>query len=111
MSAPAPGALTVSSVIEDGIASIFLRGELDLASAPQMEECLANVLERAPTRVVVDLGQLAFIDSTGLRLLLQADTRAREHGYELVLRPGADSVQRVFEVAGAVDVLRFEPSE
>jgi anti-sigma B factor antagonist len=111
MSASSPGALTVSSVVENGVASIFLRGELDLASAPQVEECLASVLERAPTRIVVDLGQLAFIDSTGLRLLLQADGRAKEHGYELVLRPADPSVQRVFEVAGALDALRFEPSE
>ena len=73
-----------------------------------MEECLAAVAERDPTRIVVDLGRLAFIDSTGLRLLLQADARAREHGYELVLRPGGASVQRVFEVTGALDVLRFE---
>jgi anti-anti-sigma factor len=59
----------------------------------------------------MDLGQLAFIDSTGLRLLLQADARAKEHGYELVLRPSTSSVQRVFEVAGALEVLHFEPSE
>ena len=59
---------------------------------------------------MIDLSRLQFIDSTGLRLLLQADARAREQGYELVLQPGEPTVQRVFEVTGALDVLHFEDS-
>jgi anti-sigma B factor antagonist len=56
----------------------------------------------------VDMRRLRFIDSTGLRLLLQANARAQERGYELLLRPGEPAVQRVFEVTGALEVLRFE---
>jgi len=109
---PAPGSLRISSVVDDGTVSISLEGELDLASAPQVEERLSSVEARRPARLIVDLSRLAFIDSTGLRLLLQADARAREHGCELVLRPGDASVQRVFEVTGALDALRFEsPAE
>jgi anti-anti-sigma factor len=107
-SVPGPGTLTVSSTVTDGTANISLVGELDLASARQVEECLASVEDGNPSRLVVDLSRLAFIDSTGLRLLLQADARARERGGELVLLPGDASVQRVFEVTGALDVLRFE---
>lgn len=73
-----------------------------------MEEHFATIDEQAPARVVVDLSGLAFIDSSGLRMLLLADARAREHGYELVLLAGAESVQRVFEMTGALDVLHFE---
>jgi anti-anti-sigma factor len=105
---PAPGTLVISSAVDDGTASIALAGELDLAGARQLETRLDEVEREGPTRLVIDLGRLAFIDSTGLRLLLQADARARERGCELVLRPGEDSVQRVFEVTGALDVLRFE---
>jgi anti-sigma B factor antagonist len=107
---PAPGSLLISSVSADGTFSISLEGELDLASARKMEERLEAIDEEGPSRVIVDLGKLAFIDSTGLRVLLLADARARERGYELVLRPGEPSVQRVFEVTGALDVLRFEGS-
>lgn len=102
------GGLTISSVVEDGTVSIALEGELDLAGARQMEESLAAAEREEPARLIVDLGRLAFIDSTGLRLLLQADARAREHGYELVLRPGEPAVQRAFEVTGALGILRFE---
>jgi anti-anti-sigma factor len=107
---PVPGGLTISCVFHDGTASVTLEGELDLASATQMEERLIAAEDRGPTRMVIDLSGLAFIDSTGLRVLLQADTRAREQGYELVLRPGEASIQRVFEVTGALDILRFETS-
>jgi len=111
--APAPGGLTISSGSEDGAPSIVLVGELDLSGAGQMEASLAEA-ERAlarggeRARLLIDLSRLTFLDSTGLRLLLQADMRAREGGYELVLRRGGPSVQRVFEVTGALDVLRFE---
>jgi anti-anti-sigma factor len=105
---PKPGSLTISSVLVDGAVTVSLQGELDLASARRMEERLSAIDEGGPSRVIVDLGGLAFLDSTGLRVLLLADARARERGYELVLRPGEESVQRVFEVTGALDVLRFE---
>jgi stage II sporulation protein AA (anti-sigma F factor antagonist) len=107
-SAPGPGTLVISSAVEDGTASIALAGELDLAGARQLESRLDEVERENPARLVIDLGSLAFIDSTGLRLLLQADARARERGCELFLRRGEPSVQRVFEVTGALDVLRFE---
>jgi anti-sigma B factor antagonist len=108
VSAPAAGGLSISSVVEDGTVSIALAGELDLAGARQLEESLAAAERESPARLVVDLERLKFIDSTGLRLLLQADARARERGCELVLRPGEPAVQRAFEVTGALGVLRFE---
>jgi anti-anti-sigma factor len=92
----------------DGAVKVSLGGELDLASAARMEEHFVAIDEQAPARVVVDLGGLSFIDSSGLRMLLLADARAREHGYELVLLAGPEPVQRVFEMTGALDVLRFE---
>ena len=106
--APAPGTLAISSAVEDGTVSIALAGELDLAGASRLEARLEEIERDGPARLVVDLRRLVFIDSTGLRLLLQAAARARERGCELVLRPGEPSVQRVFEVTGALDVLRFE---
>ena len=110
-SIPGPGRLKISSMVDDGTVSLALEGELDLAGAPEMEASLAAAERDGPTRMVVDLSRLQFIDSTGLRLLLQADARAKEQGYELVLRPGAQAVQRVFEVTGALAILRFEGAE
>lgn len=103
-----PGGLSISSSIGDGVASLALRGELDLAGAPLLERTLLELERQSPSLLVVDLGALRFIDSTGLRLLLAANTRAHKRGGELVLRPGDANVQRVFDVTGALEVLRFE---
>jgi anti-anti-sigma factor len=105
---PVPGSLSISSAREAGTVQVTLAGELDLANAKTLEEHLFEASQNSPARVIIDLGRLAFIDSTGLRLLLQADARAREHGYEFLLRPGEASVQRVFEITGALDVLNFQ---
>lgn len=105
---PAPGSFSISSSIDGDTASIALHGELDLASAPALESSLNTIEQQTPGRLVIDLRDLRFMDSTGLRLLLQADARWRERGAQLVLRPGEPAVQRVFDVTGALDVLRFE---
>jgi anti-anti-sigma factor len=102
------GSFQVSSAPVDGAIEISLQGELDLASARQMEEHFNAIDEQGPSRVVIDLSGLSFIDSSGLRALLLADARARDQGYELVLLPGQEPVQRVFEMTGALDVLHFE---
>jgi anti-sigma B factor antagonist len=104
------GGLSISSAVEAGIAELRLDGELDLASAPELERRLAELERQRPDRLIVDLTALSFLDSTGLRVLLQAEARASERGSELVLRPGEASVQRIFDVTGALEVLNFEPS-
>ncbi len=105
---PKPGSLEISSEVLGGATRVRLEGELDLASAHAIEERLAAIEEQRPERVVIDLGGLTFIDSSGLRVFLLADSRAREQGFELLLAPGPEPVQRVFEMTGALDVLRFE---
>jgi anti-anti-sigma factor len=106
---PPLGALTIDLVQDNGTASLALEGELDIASAPALEERLSAVENDHPARVVIDMTGLAFIDSTGLRVLLQANARAGDGAHELVLRPGADAVQRVFETTGVFAAFHFEP--
>ena len=107
---PPPGRLSVSVDRGDAEVRLTLEGELDLASVGELEERLAAALADAPGRVVVDLRRLAFIDSSGLRTIIQGDATARAEGIELVLYPGGDSIQRVFALTGTNEVLRFEPA-
>jgi anti-anti-sigma factor len=108
---PPPGRLSVTAAARDGEVSLTLEGELDLASVGELEQRLAAAQAQAPRRLVVDLRRLAFIDSSGLRAIIQADAHARAQGTDLVLRPGGESIQRVFELTGALDALHFEPPE
>jgi anti-anti-sigma factor len=105
---PKPGTLEVASASDDGSVTVTLRGELDLASAGALQERLTAVEQAAPSLIVLDLSDLSFIDSSGLRVLLLADGRAREDGRELVLTHSSDAVQRVFEMTGTRDLLHFQ---
>jgi anti-anti-sigma factor len=82
----------------DGGAQVELKGELDLASAPKLDDELQRLEEGSPALLVVDLSRLSFMDSSGLRTLLAADSRAREAGRRFVLVRGDDRVQRVLAI-------------
>lgn len=102
-----PGGLELASATVGGVVTLTLRGELDLASAGALEQSLAAAERDRSARIVIDIADLHFIDSSGLRVLLLAAGRAREQDRELVLTRGGEAVQRVFELTGALDVLRF----
>jgi anti-sigma B factor antagonist len=83
--------------------AVSVAGELDIASAPRIEEALRIAEESAPAILVLDLRQLEFMDSTGLRTILAADARAREAGRRLVVVQGDENIKRVFEVTRLYD--------
>jgi anti-anti-sigma factor len=87
-----------------GVRVIHLTGELDIASVPALEEAL----EAADVpKVVVDLHELAFMDSTGLRAILLAARAAEERGASFALVQGPPSVHRVFEITQTAERLTW----
>lgn len=87
---------------------LALRGELDLASGPALQQQLDAAEADGSGRVLVDLGGLQFMDSTGLQILLGADRRQRGKGQSLMLRRGPRAIQRLFELTQTATVFRFE---
>jgi anti-anti-sigma factor len=103
----APGLdVTVEEMASGTVVSIA--GDLDLASADAVDEALRSAEERASEGpIVLDMTELAFIDSIGLRTVLLAHRRAEATGAGLVLvRSRSEDVTRLFEIAG-VGELRF----
>jgi anti-anti-sigma factor len=84
-----------------------LGGELDMSARFQAEQALDDLLAAPVEQLVVDLGEVTFVDSTGMGLVLEVHDRARSEGFRLRLLRGPDEVQRVFELAGVADVLPF----
>jgi anti-anti-sigma factor len=83
----------------DGTITIALSGELDVASAPAVAAALADA-QGDTALVVLDLGGLSFIDSTGLRTILVAHGQAERDGRRLVIVHGPPAVRRVFSMTG-----------
>ena len=90
----------------DGIYRIRLQGEFDLAAFPQAERALADAI-KTHQQIEVDLRELTFIDSSGVRALTVAWNRSRTMVRSFWIVPGPPAVQRVFDITGLTDVLPF----
>jgi anti-anti-sigma factor len=84
----------------DGVATVVVEGELDIATVPVLEGALSDLESGGARTLVLDLRGLRFMDSTGLRALLSARRRAHTAGRRLRLANLQPSVARVFEVTG-----------
>ena len=84
-------------------------GELDLDTTPELDRELTAARAAGAGRIVLDLRGLAFMDSTGLRLVIRWDTAAREEGFEFAIVPGPEVVQRVFRLTGMQDQIPVAP--
>jgi anti-sigma B factor antagonist len=83
---------------------VRVTGELDIATAPQLAEMLGQAEERCQ-RVVLDLRELAFMDSSGVHVILEASHRATAAGRGLVLVRGPAHADRVLDLTRAADSL------
>jgi anti-anti-sigma factor len=84
--------------------SIALSGELDLATAPTLEVELEGARGAHATLIVLDMRELEFIDSTGLRLILQAHRRSPG---QLLILGCPERVLRAFALCGLLELLTF----
>ena len=105
--------LSLETREEGELVRIAVAGELDLSSALTFDEELRRAEERRPKTLVIDLSGLRFLDSTGLRLIMSAQARARKRGVRLAIVEGGDAVKRIFRLAGVnrrLDIVSETPA-
>lgn len=90
--------LQIEAHDHDGLAHVVLSGELDLSTIEKVEQELARVEGEGPSIVALDLSRLTFLDSSGLRIIVSADQRARREKRRFVVVRGPETVQRVFAI-------------
>jgi anti-sigma B factor antagonist len=88
-------------------ARLTLTGELDIATVQRLEEAVESVLSRDARTIIIDLGGLAFMDSSGLRLFITLHERAGTEGWALGLTRPPESCFSVFQITGADQNLPF----
>ena len=110
MSTPelAPGEIRIGSEIDGTSCVILVEGELDHASAGDLERALKAAEKSDSAQIVLDLSGLTFIDSTGLALLVDAVKHSRQNADRLrVKRSEAIGVQRILEMTGVEDRIPY----
>ena len=85
---------------EEGNPVLAIRGELDLAAAPQLRRVVGSLMGSGARHMIVDLSEASFIDSSGMGALLWADHRLHAVGGELTAVNPQPNVARAFEIAG-----------
>lgn len=98
-----------TTTTDDGVVTVALDGELDIASAPLLDAALADVERGGERTLLLDLARVRFMDSTGLRTLLSARRRAEAAGRSLRLANLPPDVERVFEVTGVGRIFDIAP--
>jgi anti-sigma B factor antagonist len=88
--------MDVKRIEEDGRLRLALSGELDLYTAPALDDALVAAEGESWPLLVLDLTSLQFMDSSGLRLVVRSHARAEQSGRRLVIVNGPETVARVF---------------
>ena len=92
---------------QDGTTLILsLSGRLDTTTAPELEKACAECMEGVE-KLVMDLGNVSYISSAGLRVLLSVHKKMRHQG-GLVLRKVNGEIMDIFEMTGFTDVMTIE---
>ena len=95
---------------QGGWAVLAVSGEVDVATAPRLRERLVDLVSEGNHRVVVDLENVDFLDSTGLGVLVGALKRVRTHDGDLALVCTQPRILKVFEITGLTKVFSIHKS-
>ncbi len=83
----------------DGAVIVKLVGELDLYNAPEVRSALLQLTSEQPERLVIDLGDVDFVDSTALGVLIEARTKLNNPRSFLLASPGRET-HRALQISG-----------
>ena len=98
---PFDGVTVDVTVDGDGSAVVRVVGEIDIATADAVRTAISGAMDHNPSRLVIDMGAVSFMDSSGIAVLLEA---AQRTDAVLIRRP-SNAVRRVIETTGLAEVL------
>lgn len=98
--------LTVQVIYDGGVTRLLAAGEIDASSAHTFEAAATQALAEQPDCIEIDLGEVGFIDSSGLRSIITLSNRARERQVEVSVTGMSPAARRVLEITGLIEALR-----
>ena len=89
---------------------LAVRGEIDLFTAPELKQVLAESIEGGRIRIIVDLTDTTFLDSTALGVLIGAVKRLRSRDGALAIVNVDDNIAKTFEITGLDQIFTIVPT-
>ena len=106
-----PPEFALSQDAVDGTTQVVaVRGEIDLFTAPELKTALGEAIEQGRTRMVVDLGETTFLDSTALGVLIGAVKRLRSRDGVLTIVNTDPNIAKTFEITGLDQIFTIRPT-
>ena len=96
--------------LDDDRHVVAVRGEIDLFTAPELKSALADAIEEGRSRIVVDLSETTFLDSTALGVLIGAVKRLRSREGRLTIVNVDDNIAKTFEITGLDQIFTIRSS-
>ena len=100
------GALTLTVAQRDAVADVVASGEVDIHTCDQLEATLVSLAGDGVRSISLDLGQVRFIDSSGLRALVVGHTALGENGGSLLIANPSAMTARLLEITGLDELFR-----
>lgn len=98
--------MIIDKKIDQNKVILTIEGRLDTQTAPQLETAVDEVLQDC-TELILDLKEVEYISSAGLRIILKAQKSMNKQG-SLKLRNVNETVMEVFDITGFLDILTIE---
>jgi anti-sigma B factor antagonist len=95
---------------DGGVVAVAVSGEIDLFTAPELKAAIADVVDGGSTRIVVDLTQTTFLDSTALGVLIGAVKRLRSTDGALSIVNTDATIAKTFEITGLDQIFTICPT-
>ncbi len=102
-----PPAFEIETEQRETGATILVRGDMDIATVQQLARAREQVLAERPSRLLLDLREVEFVDSSGPKFLIDTLAISHEDGWRLEIYKPGQRAMRVFEVTGAIEHLPF----
>jgi anti-sigma B factor antagonist len=100
---------TVAKQDRDGVLVVSPRGEIDVYTAPELKEQAASAIEEGADRVVIDMSDVDFMDSSGLGVLVSLLKRVREAGGSIRLVIPDERILKIFRITALDEVFDIDP--
>ncbi|WEG12523.1 STAS domain-containing protein [Pullulanibacillus sp. KACC 23026] len=103
--------LTIQSKSEDGKEILIINGEVDAFTAIRLKTALLELTEKEANKVVLDMSQVSYMDSTGIGVIIAGYKSAKKNQGSLIVKGLTSRVKRLFDITGLSEIVEVQHLE